>query len=80
MDEIGRVECKDFSFSRLHDLDAQEVSELFHLPRLVTQLHDVIDQCACLQLAVQILPLSHTLLCIELTITPGVEGNVHVDG
>ena len=58
----------------------KNVSELFRLPKLATQLHDVIHQFPRLQLAAQILPLSHTLLRIELTITPDFEWNVHVHG
>ena len=80
MDVIGKVERKDFPWSRLHDLNVQELSELFRLPKLATQLHNVIHQFPRLQLAAQILPLSHTLLRIELTITPDFEWNVHVHG
>ena len=72
--------AKTVPWSRLHDLDVQGLSELFCLPKLVTQLHDVIHQCPCLQLTVQILPLSHTLLCIELMITSDVGWNEHVHG
>jgi pre-mRNA-splicing helicase BRR2 len=80
MDVIGKVEGKDFPWSRLHDLNGQGLSELFRLPKLATRLHDVIHQFPCLQLAAQILPLRHTLLRIQLTITPDFGWNVDVHG
>ena len=47
---------------------------------LPTQLHNVIHQFPRVELAAQVLPLSHTLLRIELTVTPDFDWNADFYG
>lgn len=79
-DAIRRVERKDFPWARLRDLNPQELSELFRLPKQARQLYDAIHAFPKVDLAAHILPLSDALLRIELTIKPDFEWNTEYYG
>ena len=67
---IRRVEHKHFPCSHPCDLNPQQSSQLFRLPKLANQSHDIIHPFPHIQLSPQLLPLTHSLLPIQLTITP----------
>ena len=52
------MNARTFPWARLRDLNPQELSELFRLPKLANQLHNVIHQFPRVELAAQVLPLS----------------------
>jgi len=67
---IRRLERKDFPFERLFDLNPAELGELVRAPKQGKELHQALQTFPRLSLAANILPLTHSLLRIELAITP----------
>ncbi|OIT02200.1 dexh-box atp-dependent rna helicase dexh12 [Nicotiana attenuata] len=74
-----RLEKKDLAWERYYDLSSQELGELIHFPKKQTDLHKCIHQFPKLNLAAHVQPITRSVLCVELTITPDFqwEDNVH---
>ncbi|KAJ1557614.1 DEIH-box ATPase, partial [Cladochytrium tenue] len=69
-DLIARLERKDFPWERYYDLNPQELGELAGMSKAGNQIHKLVHQFPKLELQVQVLPITRSLLRIELTITP----------
>ncbi|KAF6139782.1 hypothetical protein GIB67_042345 [Kingdonia uniflora] len=61
---------KDFPWDRYYDINSKEIGELLTVPKMWLKLHKFIHQFPKFNLAAHIQPITHTVLRIELTITP----------
>ncbi|RKP18260.1 Sec63-domain-containing protein, partial [Rozella allomycis CSF55] len=73
VDVLRNLERKDFPFERYFDLNAQELGEFIRVPKLGKQLYQMIHQFPRLELQAQILPITRSMLKIELTLTPNFD-------
>jgi activating signal cointegrator complex subunit 3 len=78
---VDRLEQKNFTLSRLADLDAREIDELVNVRGVGTQILQCVDQFPYLDLTYKVQPITRTVLRIMLTITPQFDWNpkVHYD-
>ncbi|KAF8095960.1 hypothetical protein N665_0320s0082 [Sinapis alba] len=67
---LMKLEKKDLVWERYYDLSSQELGELIRSPKMGRPLHKFIHQFPKLVLAVQVQPITRTVLRVELTITP----------
>ena len=69
-DVLSRLEKKDVPWDRLYDMTPQELGELVRAPRMGKALHKLVHHFPKLELAAQLMPLTRSLLKVDLTITP----------
>ncbi|KCV68921.1 hypothetical protein H696_04341 [Fonticula alba] len=77
---VASLETKGLSFDRLADLSYIELGELVRQSYLGKTLYQAIHQVPKLLLAIDVLPLSRSLLRMSLTITPDFEFTERVHG
>ena len=73
-----KLERKDISWDRYHDLTASDLGELVGAPKMGKTLHKLVNQFPKLQLAATVQPLTRSMLKIELTVTPDFEFDTKV--
>jgi pre-mRNA-splicing helicase BRR2 len=79
-DILMKLEKKDLAWERYYDLSSQEIGELIHIPNMGRTLHKFIHQFPKLNLAAHVQPITHTVLRVELTITPDFQWEDIVHG
>ncbi|WFD43545.1 RNA helicase [Malassezia psittaci] len=77
-DLIRRLERKEFPFSRLRDLDPNEVGELIGIPKAGRLVHRLVTQFPRLELAAYFQPLTPSMLQVNLAITPDFQWDERV--
>ncbi|ORX48547.1 Sec63-domain-containing protein [Hesseltinella vesiculosa] len=79
-DLIRRLERKEFPWDRYFDLNPQELGELAGQPKGGRLLHKLIHQFPKLDIQTHVLPITRSLLKMELTITPDFQWDEKVHG
>ena len=79
-DVIRKIESKDFSWERLHDLSHHEIGELIKNPKMGKTLHKLIHKFPKLELSTQIQPVTRSSLHIELIILPDFQWDEKMHG
>lgn len=79
-DLIRRLERKEFPWSRLRDLEPNEMGELIGIPRAGRLLHRLVFQFPHVDMQAYFQPLTRSLLQVHLTITPDFEWDDRVHG
>ena len=77
---IRKIEKKNITWERFYDLDAHEIGELVHAPKLGKQIYKYIHHIPKLELAVHVLPITRSTLKVELTITPDFQWDDKIHG
>ncbi|KAK4719515.1 hypothetical protein R3W88_017853 [Solanum pinnatisectum] len=77
---LMRLEKKDLAWERYYDLSSQELGELIRFPKQGGTLHKFIHQFPKLNLAAHVQPITHSILRVELTITPDFQWEDKVHG
>ena len=77
---IRKIEKKNITWERFYDLDAHEIGELVHAPKLGKQIYKYIHHIPKLELAVHVLPITRSTLKVELTITPDFQWDEKIHG
>uniref|UniRef100_J3LSQ6 RNA helicase n=1 Tax=Oryza brachyantha TaxID=4533 RepID=J3LSQ6_ORYBR len=77
---LMNLEKKALSWERYYDLSSQEIGELIRYPKLGRQLHNCIHQLPKLTLSAHVQPITHTVLCFELTIIADFQWDDKVHG
>ncbi|XP_024003677.1 DExH-box ATP-dependent RNA helicase DExH13 isoform X2 [Eutrema salsugineum] len=67
---LMKLEKKDLVWERYYDLSSHELGEIIRNPKMGRPLHKIIHQFPKLNLAAHVQPISHSVLQVELTITP----------
>lgn len=80
IDILTRMEKKDLVWDRWYDLSSQELGELIRFPKMGRTLHRLIHQFPRLELAAHVLPLTRSVLKVDLTITPDFQWEDKVHG
>ncbi|EGF82711.1 hypothetical protein BATDEDRAFT_34385 [Batrachochytrium dendrobatidis JAM81] len=70
IEAIKRLERKDFSWDRYHDLTPQELAELAGMPKAGKSIHKYVHQLPKLIMQAHVQPITRSMLKFELTITP----------
>lgn len=79
-DILMKVERKELPWERWYDLSSQDIGELVRFPKIGKTLHRFIHQFPRLELGAHVQPITHTLLKIDLTITPDFQWDDKVHG
>lgn len=79
-DILSKIEKKNLAWERYYDLSSQEIGELVRAPKQGKTLHKLIHQFPKLELAARILPITRSVLKVELTITPDFQWDEKVHG
>ncbi|CAF4020508.1 unnamed protein product [Rotaria sp. Silwood2] len=69
------IEKKNISWDRFYDLDANEIGEFLRAPKIGQIIYKYIHYIPKLELTVHILPITRSMLKVELTITPDFQWN-----
>ncbi|XP_027169983.1 DExH-box ATP-dependent RNA helicase DExH12-like isoform X2 [Coffea eugenioides] len=77
---LMNLEKKDLAWERYYDLSSQEIGELIRFPKMGRTLHKLIHQFPKLNLAAHVQPTTHSVLKVELTITPDFQWDDKVHG
>ncbi|KAL3734464.1 hypothetical protein ACJRO7_023766 [Eucalyptus globulus] len=77
---LSKLEKKDLAWERYYDLSSQELGELIRAPKQGRMLHKFIHQFPKLNLAAHVLPITRSVLRVELTITPDFQWEDKVHG
>ncbi|KAH7862903.1 hypothetical protein Vadar_010909 [Vaccinium darrowii] len=77
---LMKLEKKDIAWERYYDLSSQELGEHIHFPKMGRKLHKFIHQFPKVNLAAHVLPITRTVLRVELTITPDFQWEDKVHG
>ncbi|CAI5996773.1 unnamed protein product [Closterium sp. NIES-64] len=77
---IAKLERKDLVWERYYDLSSQELGELVRMPKLGKTLHKLVHQFPRLELAAQVLPITRSVLRVDLTITPDFQWEEKLHG
>ncbi|WCJ30807.1 U5 small nuclear ribonucleoprotein helicase putative [Euphorbia peplus] len=77
---LMKLEKKDLAWERYYDLSSQEIGELIRFPKMGRTLHKFIHQLPKLNLAAHVQPITHSVLRVELTITPDFQWEDKVHG
>ena len=67
---LARLEKKDLAWSRYHDLKPADLGELVRLPKLGKAIHRLVHMVPRLELQAHLLPITRSLLRVELVIEP----------
>ncbi|PKI82775.1 Brr2p [Malassezia vespertilionis] len=79
-DLIRRLERKEFPWSRMRDLEPNEIGELIGIPKAGRLVHRLVHQFPRLELQAYFQPLTPSLLQVHLTITPDFQWDERVHG
>ena len=79
-DIITRAERKEFPWYRYFDLDAAELGELIGLPKSGQLIESIVHKFPRLDLQAHVLPLTRSLLKINVTITPDFQWDRDIHG
>ncbi|MCO5583854.1 hypothetical protein L7F22_037769 [Adiantum nelumboides] len=79
-DVLSRIEKKNLAWECYSDFSFQEIGELVRAPKLGKTLHKLIHQVPKLELAAGVLPITRSVLKVELTITPDFQWDEKVHG
>jgi pre-mRNA-splicing helicase BRR2 len=79
-DIIQRAERKEFPWYRYFDLDAAELGELLGLPKSGQYIESLVHKFPRLDLQAHVLPLTRSLLKINVTITPDFQWDRDIHG
>ncbi|XP_048127007.1 DExH-box ATP-dependent RNA helicase DExH12-like [Rhodamnia argentea] len=77
---LSKLEKKDLAWERYYDLSSQELGELIRAPKQGRMLHKFIHQFPKLNIAAHVLPITRSVLRVELTITPDFQWEDEVHG
>lgn len=77
---ITRAERKEFPWYRYFDLDAAELGELIGLPKSGQLIESLVHKFPRLDLQAHVLPLTRSLLKINVTITPDFQWDRDIHG
>ncbi|KAK3220011.1 hypothetical protein Dsin_013981 [Dipteronia sinensis] len=77
---LNKLDKKHIAWERYYDLSSQELGELVRYPKMSTTLHKLVHQFPKLNLAAYVQPITHTVLRVELTITPDFQWEDKVHG
>ncbi|XP_030527383.2 DExH-box ATP-dependent RNA helicase DExH12-like [Rhodamnia argentea] len=77
---LSKLEKKDLAWERYYDLSSQELGELIRAPKQGRMLHKFIHQFPKLNLAAHVLPITRSVLRVELAITPDFQWEDKVHG
>ena len=69
-DTLRRLEQKDIPWERYYDLTPQQLGEHVRNPKLGKALHKLVHHFPRLEIAAQLLPLTRSLIKLDLTLTP----------
>ena len=75
-----KIEKIEFPWERFYDLTAQEIGELIRFPKMGKNIYKRVHQFPRLDLAAHVLPITRTVLRVELTITPDFQFEETVHG
>ncbi|CAF1042145.1 unnamed protein product [Adineta steineri] len=75
-----KIEKKNISWDRYFDLDANEIGEFLRAPKIGKMVYKYIHHIPKLDLNASILPITRSLLKIELTITPDFQWDETIHG
>ncbi|KAL7750398.1 Pre-mRNA-splicing helicase BRR2 [Sorochytrium milnesiophthora] len=70
MDVLKKIERKELPWERYFDLNPQEFGEHIGVPKFGRTIHKFVHQIPRLDLQAQVLPITRSLIKIDLTITP----------
>ena len=70
---LRKIETKELTLERLYSLNSREIGDMIRYPALAKSIHQAVHQCPKLDISPTILPLTRSLLQVELTITPDFE-------
>lgn len=79
-DVIKKLERKEFPWERYYDLNPPELGELAGLPKAGKLIHKFVHHFPKLDLQAQVLPITRSLLRVDLTITPDFDFDEKVHG
>ncbi|BEJ17062.1 hypothetical protein CspHIS471_0604630 [Cutaneotrichosporon sp. HIS471] len=77
---VQKVERKEFPWYRYFDLDAAELGELVGMPKSGQLIKSYVDKFPRLDLQAHVLPLTRSLLKINVTITPDFQWDHDIHG
>ncbi|KAK3217848.1 hypothetical protein Dsin_011818 [Dipteronia sinensis] len=77
---LNKLEKKHIAWERYYDLSSQKLGELVRYPKMDTTLLTLVNQFLKLNLAAHVQPMTHTVLRVELTITPEFQWEDKVHG
>ena len=77
---LKKIEKIEFPWDRFYDLTAQEIGELIRFPKMGKNIYKRVHQFPRLDLAAHVLPITRTILRVELTITPDFQFEESVHG
>ena len=77
---LKKIEKIEFPWDRFYDLTAQEIGELIRFPKMGKNIYKRVHQFPRLDLAAHVLPITRTVLRVELTITPDFQFEEAVHG
>ena len=79
-DLVRRLERKEFPWSRMRDLEPNEIGELIGIPKAGRLVHRLVHQFPRLELQAFFQPITRSLLHVHLSITPDFEWDERVHG
>ncbi|CAF3659873.1 unnamed protein product [Rotaria sp. Silwood1] len=74
------IEKKNISWDKFYDLDANEIGEFLRTPKIGQTVYKYIHYIPKLELTVHILPITRSILKVELTIIPDFQWNETIHG
>ncbi|KAK4686317.1 pre-mRNA-splicing helicase BRR2, partial [Tremellales sp. Uapishka_1] len=77
---INKAERKEFPWYRYFDLDAAELGELIGMPKSGALIYSLVHKFPRLDLQAHVLPLTRSLLKVNVTITPDFEWDKEIHG
>jgi pre-mRNA-splicing helicase BRR2 len=77
---IKRIERKELSFDRYFDLSPEELGEHVGIAKYGKAIHRYVHQVPKIEVSVQVLPISRTLVEMDLTLTPDFQWDEKVHG
>lgn len=80
MEAIQRLERKDFPWSRLFDLNPQELGELVRVPRLGKAINRLLAAFPRFEITCAVVPLTGSLIRLDVTLVPIFEWDITVHG
>lgn len=80
VDVLTKMERKDLPWERFYDLTATELGELVRVPKLGKSLHKLIHMFPKVELSAHVLPITRSVLKVDLTITPDFTWDDKVHG
>lgn len=79
-DLIRRLERKEYPWSRLRDLEPNEIGELIGVAKAGRLIHRLVNQFPRLELQAFFQPITTSLLSVQLTITPDFQWDEKIHG